>query len=161
MLTALPFFLCYSGLTLALCQQDLRNGLLPDRFTCPLLWCGLLFYLCLAPQRLGDAVWGAIAGYLSFAGIYWLYRGFRGREGLGYGDIKYLAALGAWHGWQILPRLVLIASFLAGITWGILAFYTRLCRHRRWILNNPLPFGPFMAAAGFWCGWQTLVSLPL
>lgn len=98
MLAALPFLLCYSGLTVALCHQDLRHGLLPDRYTCPLLWSGLLFYLCLAPHQLHDAVWGAIAGYLSLAAIYWLYRGIRGYEGLGYGDIKYLAALGAWHG---------------------------------------------------------------
>ena len=98
MLAALPFLLCYSGLTVALCHQDLRHGLLPDRYTCPLLWSGLLFYLCLAPHQLHDAVWGAIAGYLSLAAIYWLYRGIRGYEGLGYGDIKYLAALGglAW-----------------------------------------------------------------
>ncbi|WEF28515.1 A24 family peptidase [Klebsiella aerogenes] len=161
MLTALPFLLCYCGLTLALCQQDLRHGLLPDRFTCPLLWCGLLFYLCLAPQQLEDAVWGAIAGYLSFAMLYWLYRGVRGYEGLGYGDIKYLAALGAWHRWQMLPQLVLAASLAAGATWVTLAFYTKFCRNREWVLNNPLPFGPFLAAAGFWCGWRTFASLPL
>lgn len=58
MLAALPFLLCYSGLTVALCHQDLRHGLLPDRYTCPLLWSGLLFYLCLAPHQLHDAVWG-------------------------------------------------------------------------------------------------------
>ena len=81
MLAALPFLLCYSGLTLALCQQDLRYGLLPDRFTCPLLWSGLLFYLCLAPHQLNEAVWGALAGYLSFAALYWLYRRVRGHEG--------------------------------------------------------------------------------
>lgn len=115
MLAALPFLLCYSGLTLALCQQDLRYGLLPDRFTCPLLWSGLLFYLCLAPHQLNEAVWGALAGYLSFAALYWLYRRVRGHEGLGYGDIKYLAALGAWHGWRMLPQLVLVASLLASM----------------------------------------------
>ena len=114
MLAALPFLLCYSGLTLALCHQDLRHGLLPDRYTCPLLWSGLLFYLCLAPHQLHDAVWGAIGGYLCLAALYWLYRGIRGYEGLGYGDIKYLAALGAWHGWQLLPQLLLVASLLAG-----------------------------------------------
>ncbi|WP_228742062.1 prepilin peptidase, partial [Klebsiella quasipneumoniae] len=113
MLAALPFLLCYSGLTLALCHQDLRHGLLPDRYTCPLLWSGLLFYLCLAPHQLHDAVWGAIAGYLCLAALYWLYRGIRGYEGLGYGDIKYLAALGAWHGWRLLPQLLLVASLLA------------------------------------------------
>lgn len=119
MLTVLPFLVCYCGLTLALCRQDLLRGLLPDSLTCPLLWSGFVFYLCLAPQRLEDAVWGAIAGYLIFALLYWLYRVFRGYEGLGYGDIKYLAALGAWHGWQRLPQLVLAASLLAGMAWVI------------------------------------------
>lgn len=161
MLTALPFLLCYSGLTLALCQQDLRYGLLPDRFTCPLLWSGLLFYLCLAPHQLNEAVWGALAGYLSFAALYWLYRRVRGHEGLGYGDIKYLAALGAWHGWRMLPQLVLVASLLAGMTWVILGLSARCGGNRKWEKNNPLPFGPFLAAAGFWCGWQTLANLTL
>ena len=160
MLAALPFLLCYSGLTLALCHQDLRHGLLPDRYTCPLLWSGLLFYLCLAPHQLHDAVWGAIGGYLCLAALYWLYRGIRGYEGLGYGDIKYLAALGAWHGWQRLPQLVLAASLLAGMAWVILALFRR-SKQQRWGLNNPLPFGPFLAAAGFWCGCQTLASLTL
>ena len=161
MLAALPFLLCYSGLTVALCHQDLRHGLLPDRYTCPLLWSGLLFYLCLAPHQLHDAVWGAIAGYLSLAAIYWLYRGIRGYEGLGYGDIKYLAALGAWHGWRLLPQLVLVASLLAGIAWAGAGLYASCGRKSKWGRSNPLPFGPFLAAAGFWCGWQTLASLTL
>ena len=160
MLTVLPFLVCYCGLTLALCRQDLLRGLLPDSLTCPLLWSGFVFYLCLAPQRLEDAVWGAIAGYIIFALLYWLYRVFRGYEGLGYGDIKYLAALGAWHGWQRLPQLVLAASLLAGMTWMTLALFRR-SKQQRWGLNNPLPFGPFLTAAGFWCGWQTFASLTL
>ncbi|CEL79808.1 Leader peptidase (Prepilin peptidase) [Klebsiella quasipneumoniae] len=160
MLAALPFLLCYSGLTLALCHQDLRHGLLPDRYTCPLLWSGLLFYLCLAPHQLHDAVWGAIGGYLCLAALYWLYRGIRGYEGLGYGDIKYIAALGAWHGWQLLPQLLLVASLLAGMTWMTLALFRR-SKQQRWGLNNPLPFGPFLTAAGFCCGCQTLASLTL
>ncbi len=160
MLAALPFLLCYSGLTLALCLQDLRHGLLPDRYTCPLLWSGLLFYLCLAPHQLNEAVWGALAGYLSFAALYWLYRRVRGHEGLGYGDIKYLAALGAWHGWQLLPQLVLVASLLASMAWVILGL-SAVRRQQKMGKNNPLPFGPFLAAAGFWCGCQTLASLTL
>ncbi len=128
MLAALPFLLCYSGLTVALCHQDLRHGLLPDhRYTCPPR-CGvaLLFYLCLAPHQLHDAVWGAIAGHLSLAAIYWLYRGIRGYEGLGYGDIKYLGAPGARHGWRLLPQLVLVASLLAGIAWAGTGFIRQL-----------------------------------
>lgn len=161
MLAALPFLLCYSGLTLALCHQDLRHGLLPDRYTCPLLWSGLLFYLCLAPHHLHDVVWGAIGGYLCLAALYWLYRGIRGYEGLGYGDIKYLAALGAWHGWQLLPQLLLVASLLAGTVWAVSGLHARYGGSSKWRGNNPLPFGPFLTAAGFCCGCQTLASLTL
>lgn len=132
MLAALPFMLCYGGLTVALCHQDLHHGLLPDRFTCPLLWSGLLFYLCLAPQQLHDAVWGAIAGYLSLAALYWLYRGIRGYEGLGYGDVKYLAALGAWHGWRMLPQLLLVASLLACTVWAVSGLYARCGGSSKW-----------------------------
>ncbi|MFK3705995.1 leader peptidase HopD [Raoultella sp. BIGb0138] len=153
----LPFLLFYSGLSLALCWCDLRDGVLPDRLTCPLLWGGLLYYLCLDPAHLELAAWGAIGGYLAFACLYWLYRGIRGYEGLGYGDVKLLAALGAWHGWRVLPQLVLMATLLAG---GVIVLRVIFARTRR-SLSNPLPFGPFLAAAGFWCEWQTLVSQPL
>ncbi|WP_148653724.1 prepilin peptidase, partial [Klebsiella pneumoniae] len=89
------------------------------------------------------AVWGAIGGYLAFGLIYWLYRGIRGREGIGYGDIKFLAALGAWHGWKVLPQLVLIAAILACAAVTALT----LCTRTRQTLHYPLPFGPFLAAA--------------
>ncbi|WP_434638448.1 prepilin peptidase [Klebsiella sp. I138] len=153
----LPSLLFYSSILLVLCWYDLRYGLLPDRLTCPLLWGGLLYYLCHAPLQLEHAVGGAIAGYLSFALIYWFYRGIRGYEGLGYGDVKLLAALGAWHGWQILPQLVLVATIFAG---GALLLLVILGKAQG-LLDNPLPFGPFLAAAGFWCGWQPFVSQPL
>ena len=149
--------LVYSGLSLTLCWYDLRYGLLPDRLTCPLLWSGLLCCLYYAPLQLEYAVGGAIGGYLAFALLYWLYRGIRGYEGLGYGDVKLLAALGAWHGWQMLPQLVFMATVFAG---GVMLLLMILGKVQR-SLNNPLPFGPFLAAAGFWCGWQTLVSQPL
>ncbi len=95
MLAALPFLLCYSGLTVALCHRGSapRSVARPLHLSPAVEW--FTFYLCLAPHQLHDAVWGAITGYLSLAAIYWLYRGIRGYEGLGYGDIKYLAALGA------------------------------------------------------------------
>lgn len=76
---------------------DAKHGLLPDRFTCPLLWSGLLFSQVCNPDGLADALWGAIIGYGTFAVIYWGYRILRHKEGLGYGDVKFLAALGAWH----------------------------------------------------------------
>lgn len=94
---------------------DAKHGLLPDRFTCPLLWSGLLFYQVCNPDGLADALWGAIIGYGTFAVIYWGYRILRHKEGLGYGDVKFLAALGARHTWTFLPRLVfLAASFACG-----------------------------------------------
>ncbi|WP_251267722.1 prepilin peptidase, partial [Enterobacter hormaechei] len=79
--------------------------------------------------------------------IYWLYRGIRGREGIGYGDVKFLAALGAWQGWRVLPQLVLIATILACAAVTVLM----LCGKHRQALRNPLPFGPFLATAGLLC----------
>lgn len=147
-----PFFFIYLALCLTLSYQDIRYGLLPDRFTCPLLWGGLLWHACNDPQRLPSAVWGAIAGYGAFAAIYWGYRLLRRREGLGYGDIKFLAALGAWHGWQSLPQLVFIAAGLASTLVLIRLFRAGKLR----ALKNPLPFGPFLAAAGFITLMQTV-----
>lgn len=153
MAIALPFLLLYTTLSLSLSFCDVRRGQLPDRFTCPLLWGGFLFHLCIIPTQLADAVWGAIAGYASFAFIYWSYWLVRRREGLGYGDVKFLAALGAWHGWMSLPFLVCWAALLAcsgiaalGIVYGKSA------------LKNPLPFGPFLAAAGFITGCYRFTS---
>lgn len=141
----LPFFVVYTLLTLALSWHDWRIGLLPDRLTCPLLWGGVLYHLCFYPARLSLSLWGAIGGYIAFALIYWGYRGLRHREGLGYGDVKFLAALGAWHGWQALPELILTATLLALIFISLSALHLR-----EWqALKNPLPFGPFLAAAGF------------
>ena len=141
----LPFFVVYTLLTLALSWHDWRTGLLPDRLTCPLLWGGVLYHLCFYPASLTLSLWGAIGGYIAFALIYWGYRGLRHREGLGYGDVKFLAALGAWHGWQALPELILTATLLALIFISLSAL-----RLREWqALKNPLPFGPFLAAAGF------------
>ena len=96
MLLSLPFLLIYFALSALLVRTDIRTGLLPDKFLCPLLWTGLLYQLCLHPDFLPSAVVGAMAGYAGFAIIYWGYRLICRREGMGYGDIKYLAALGAW-----------------------------------------------------------------
>jgi len=141
----LLFWLLYSALTLALCWYDYRTGMLPDRLTCPLLWTGVLWHLCLHQAQLAQAMWGAIIGYSIFALIYWGYRGLRHREGLGYGDVKFTAALGAWHGWQMLPALILIASLLALLFVMLAALQQRSVQK----LKNPLPFGPFLATAGF------------
>lgn len=137
-----------------LCWHDLRTGLLPDRLTCPLLWSGLLYYLCHAPMELQHAVGGAIGGYLLFASIYWLYRGIRGYEGLGYGDVKLLAALGAWHGWQALPLLVVMTTLFAS---GVLLLLA-IIRITPVSWHKSIPFGPFLLGAGFYRGWQTLAT---
>ena len=111
----------------------------------------------MSPVNLPHAVWGAIAGYLAFALIYWFYRGVRGSEGIGYGDVKLLAALGAWHGWRALPQLVLIATILACAAVAVVILRTR----EREALHNPLPFGPFLAVAGLSSEGVTFLSPPL
>ena len=85
----LPFLILYACLSALLFFWDAKHGLLPDRFTCPLLWSGLLFYQVCNPDGLADALWGAIIGYGTFAVIYWGYRILRHKEGLGYGDVKF------------------------------------------------------------------------
>ena len=149
MLTTLPFLLIYLSLTALLVHADIRYGLLPDKFLCPLL--------CIQPDFLPSAVAGAMAGYIAFAVIYWGYWFICRREGMGYGDVKYLAALGAWHGWCVLPTLALLAALMALLYQLILA----LPAPDKQALKNPLPFGPFLAAAGLCVGWKTLVILPL
>lgn len=144
----------YLVLTALLAWHDIRDGLLPDRFTCPLLWAGLLYCGWFTPQLLQEKVFGAIAGYTGFATIYWGYRLVRGHEGLGYGDVKFLSALGAWHGWQALCPLILVAVLLACCVVCVIALTTRDIRQ----LKNPLPFGPFLAGAGLVIGYQTFFT---
>ncbi len=134
---------------LAASTIDFETRLLPDSITLPLLWSGLAFNVPGTFAPLGDCVVGAMAGY----GVLWaVHHGFRlatGREGMGYGDFKLLASLGAWLGWQALPAIVLIAS-LASATTGI-----ALAARGRVSLDSQLPFGPFLAVAGLlmlYCG---------
>ena len=157
MLTALPFLMLYAILTCLLVREDIRSGLLTDKYLCPLLWTGLLFHLTIHPDFLASAVMGAMAGYIGFACIYWGYRMVFKREGLGYGDVKYLAALGAWHGWCVLPAMALSAAILA-ISFVLIQM---VMKPGQQIHKNPLPFGPFLAAAGLMSGWQSLLNLPL
>ncbi len=133
---------------IALTGIDLDTQLLPDDITLPLLWAGLLFNAFGTFTDLKSAVFGAVAGYLS---LWLVYQGFKittGKEGMGYGDFKLLAALGAWLGWQMLPLTILLSSFvgaLIGIAMMVFA------RHGR---DVPIPFGPYLAIAGivamFW-----------
>jgi leader peptidase (prepilin peptidase)/N-methyltransferase len=133
---------------LALTAIDLDAQLLPDDITLPLLWAGLLLNLggTFAPLR--SAVIGAVAGYLALWLVYWGFRLATGKEGMGYGDFKLLAAIGAWLGWQKLPMVILLSSVVGAVVGiGLIAF----ARHRR---EKPIPFGPYLAAAGaialFW-----------
>lgn len=133
---------------IALAFIDLDTQLLPDDLTLPLLWGGLLFNLAGTYTDLSSAVIGAMAGYLALWSVYWLFKLLTGKEGMGYGDFKLLAAIGAWLGWQVLPLTILLSS-LVGAAVGIALIV--LARHGR---NVPIPFGPYLAAAGvialFW-----------
>lgn len=126
----------------ALTFIDFDTQLLPDDLTLPLVWAGLLVNLNGLFVPLADAVIGAAAGYLSLWTVYWLFRFATGREGVGYGDFKLLAALGAWLGWMMLPLIVLLSSVVGALA-GLLLIVLR--RHQR---DKPIPFGPFLALAG-------------
>jgi leader peptidase (prepilin peptidase)/N-methyltransferase len=121
---------------------DLDTQLLPDELTLPLMWLGLLINLDGTFVPLRDAVIGAAAGYLFLWLVYWMFLAATGKEGIGYGDFKLLAALGAWMGWTMLPLIVLLSS-VVGATVGLLMI--ALKRHHR---DSPIPFGPFLATAG-------------
>jgi leader peptidase (prepilin peptidase)/N-methyltransferase len=127
---------------LALTMIDLDTQLLPDGITLPLLWAGLIANLWNTFAPLHDAVIGAVAGYLSLWSIYWLFKLIRGKEGMGYGDFKLLAALGAWLGWQLLPVIVLLSSVVGAVI-GITLIVFKGRDH-----SVPLAFGPYLAIAG-------------
>ncbi len=132
----------------ALTFIDLDTQLLPDDITLPLLWLGLAFNVGGTYTELPAAVIGAMAGYLALWSVFWLFKLATGKEGMGYGDFKLLAAIGAWLGWQMLPLTILLSS-LVGAVVGIVLIVA--ARHGR---NVPIPFGPYLAAAGlialFW-----------
>ena len=127
---------------IALTIIDFDTMLLPDDITLPLLWLGLLFNLNGGFTDLHSAVAGAVAGYLILWSVYWLFKLVTGKEGMGYGDFKLLAAIGAWFGWQMLPAVILLSS-LAGSIIGIGLIV--LTKHGR---NIPIPFGPYLAMGG-------------
>src|SRR5689334_996679 len=130
---------------IALTFIDFDTQLLPDNITLPLAWAGLLANVAgLAPvgTSLRDAVIGAVAGYLALWSVYWLFKLVRGKEGMGYGDFKLLAALGAWLGWQMLPLIVLLSSVVGALI-GISLVVFKGRDHQ-----IPLAFGPYLAIAG-------------
>ena len=128
---------------IALTFIDADTTLLPDSLTLPLLWAGLLLNTGSTFAPLSEAVIGAAAGYLILWTIYWLFKLATGKEGMGYGDFKLLAALGAWFGWKMLLPILLLSS-VVGATVGVILLV--LARRGR---DIPIPFGPYLAAAGF------------
>ena len=140
---ALAGALLLTWILLALTFIDFDKLLLPDQLTLPLLWVGLLLNLSHQFVPLTVAVIGAIAGYMVLWSIYWAFKLLTGKEGMGYGDFKLLAALGAWLGWQSLP-LILIISSCVGAILGITLVVMR--RHQQ---SKPMPFGPYLAIAGW------------
>ena len=132
---------------LALTMIDFDTMLLPDAITLPLLWLGLLFNVFEVFTTLESAVIGAMAGYLTLWTVYWLFKLATGKEGMGFGDFKLLGALGAWLGWQALPMIILLSSFVG----AALGMFIMWLQQRG--KDIPMPFGPFLAIAG----WIALV----
>jgi leader peptidase (prepilin peptidase) / N-methyltransferase len=140
--------LIFAWAMVALSFIDLDTFYLPDNITLPLLWAGLLFNTAAVFTDLRSAIFGAVAGYVALWSVYWIFKLATGKEGMGYGDFKLLAAIGAWLGWKMLPLVILLSSLVGAVVGiGLIAF----ARHGR---NVPIPFGPYLAAAGlialFW-----------
>ena len=136
-------FILITWLLIALTFIDIDKMLLPDQLTLPLLWLGLIINSFGMFTDLPSALWGAIAGYMSLWMVYQLFKLVTGKEGMGFGDFKLLAALGAWMGWQMLPQIILLSS-LVGAVIGITMIVVR-GRDK----NIPIPFGPYLAIAGW------------
>ncbi len=148
----------YSGFLIALAGIDFDTRMLPDQLTLPLLWAGLITNAFGGFVELEAAVLGAAGAYLFLWSLYWAFKALSGKEGMGYGDFKLFAAIGAWLGWTVLPGVILVAAVL-GLGYALAAILAgRRDRHQ------PLPFGPFLATAG-WLALlvqhQALVSLPI
>jgi leader peptidase (prepilin peptidase)/N-methyltransferase len=135
--------LVFTWSLIALTMIDYDHQLLPDSITLPLLWLGLLVNSQAVFAPLHDAVYGAAAGYLTLWSVYWIFRILTGKEGMGFGDFKLLAAAGAWFSWKMLPLIILLSSAVGAIT-GILLIVLK--RQER---GRPMPFGPYLAAAAW------------
>ncbi len=131
---------------IALAMIDYDTHLLPDNITLPFLWLGIAGAAAGILSPLPHAVWGAIAGYLVLWFVFWGFKLITGKEGMGYGDFKLLAMLGAWLGWQSLPLIIILSSFAGAIIGGGLILFGR-------DRDKPIPFGPYLAIAG----WITLI----
>lgn len=128
---------------IALTMIDFDKQLLPDDITLPYVWIGLLLAMFGVFADVDSSIIGAVAGYLSLWSFYWIFKLLTGKEGMGYGDFKLLAALGAWFGWQMLPVIILLSSFVGAIVGISLILF--LGRDK----NVPIPFGPYIATAGW------------
>jgi len=137
----------------AMSMIDIDHQLLPDSLVLPLLWLGLILNSFGLFVSLESALWGAVAGYLSLWSVYWLFKLVTGKEGMGYGDFKLLAMLGAWGGWQVLPLTILLSSVVGAVLGTI------LLRVQRAESSTPIPFGPYLVIAGWiallWGDWIT------
>lgn len=135
--------LVFSWMLIALTMIDADHQILPDDLTLPLLWLGLLANYFGLFVSLQEAVIGAIAGYMILWSVYWLFKLVTGKEGMGYGDFKLLAALGAWMGWQMLPLIIILSSLVGAILGSIMLM--RANKEQ----STPIPFGPYLAVAGW------------
>ncbi len=133
----------FSWILLILTAIDIDHQLLPDHLTLPLLWAGLAWNSLTGIVALNDAVWGAIAGYLTLWSVYWLFKLLTGKEGMGFGDFKLLAALGAWLGWQSLPLIIILSSVVGAVLGSVILAINRKKQ------GTPIPFGPYLAIAGW------------
>lgn len=144
-----PNIYCFAALIflyalITLLFIDLDTMLLPDQITLPLMWLGIALSLMeISPTSLQDSVLGAIFGYLSLWSVYWMFKLATGKEGMGYGDFKLLAALGAWLGWQYLPMIILCSSIV-----GVFMAIIQLALKGK-ALNQAFPFGPYLAISGW------------
>lgn len=139
----------------ALFMIDADTQFLPDQITLPLLWLGLLLNLQGWFAPLADAVIGAATGYMLLWTVYWAYKLLRGREGMGHGDFKLMAALGAWFGWQALPALILMSSVVGAVLGGAMLLV------RRKGSDTQFPFGPYIVGAGLIVLFLGIDILPL
>ncbi|WP_236182050.1 MULTISPECIES: prepilin peptidase [Pseudomonas] len=128
---------------LAMSLIDTEHQLLPDVLVLPLLWLGLIVNSFELFVSLHDALWGAVLGYMALWSVFWLFKLITGKDGIGHGDFKLLALLGAWGGWQVLPLTILLSS-LVGAVLGVI-----LLKLRDQKTSSPIPFGPYLAIAGW------------
>jgi leader peptidase (prepilin peptidase)/N-methyltransferase len=128
---------------LAMSLIDAEHQLLPDALVLPLLWLGLIVNSFGLFTSLHAALWGAVAGYMALWSVFWLFKLITGKDGIGHGDFKLLAMLGAWGGWQILPVTILLSSLVGAII-GVIMLRLRDAK-----TSTPIPFGPYLAIAGW------------